>query len=55
MMLQAGVGADTVSYNRGSKACAEAHDGAKAEHWLCMALKAGVEAHTTRHVQRLAM
>ena len=62
MMLKAGVVADTVSYNTVNKACAQARDVAKAEHWTCMTLKAGAGADTISynkvirgHVQRLVM
>ena len=43
-MLKAGVETDTVSYNAVIKACAEAGEAAKAEHWMLMMLKVGVAA-----------
>ena len=46
MMLKAGVVADTISYNTVIKACAEAGDVARAEHWLSMISKAGFNADT---------
>ena len=33
-MLKAGVEADTISYSTVIKACAEARDVARAEHWM---------------------
>ena len=38
-------GKQEISYSMVIKACAEAGDVAKAEHWLCMMLNAGVEAN----------
>ena len=43
-MLKTGVKADTITFTTVSKACAEAHDVAKAEHWLSEMMKIGVEA-----------
>jgi len=43
MMLKAGVEADIFSYSTMIKACAEACDAARAEHWLSMTLNGGVE------------
>ena len=45
MMLKAGVEADTKVIG----ACAEACDVAKAGHWLCTMLTAGVEVDTINY------
>ena len=49
MMWKAGVEADIISYNTVMKACAEASDVARAEHWMSTMLKAGVKANTVSY------
>ena len=46
MMMEAGVEANTISYNTVIKACAEAHDLARTEHWVSKMIEAGGEANT---------
>jgi pentatricopeptide repeat protein len=45
-MKKAGFEADTISYNTVIKACADACEVAKAEHWMSEMRKVGVEATT---------